>query len=178
MLSMWTVPPAPFPLFTKRREGGGYSLLEIRRPGSRPHRIWGLDDHSDSLSWANLQCSGFPELLCCPCQKPQILIEHLLWDWYSSKYWGNSKKLTKIRALMTLWRKIYCIKWWWCHREKWSKEEESEKSKCYRSVVSDSFDPIDCRPPGSSVHGILQARILEWVAVAFSGGSPYPGIQL
>ena len=32
-------------------------------------------------------------------------------------------------------------------------------------------DPIDCSPPGSSVHGILQARILEWVAISFSRGS-------
>ena len=31
--------------------------------------------------------------------------------------------------------------------------------------------PIDCSPPGSSVHGILQARKLEWVAVPFSRGS-------
>jgi len=29
---------------------------------------------------------------------------------------------------------------------------------------------MDCSPPGSSVHGILQARILEWVAVPFSRG--------
>ena len=29
-------------------------------------------------------------------------------------------------------------------------------------------DPIDCSPPGSSVHGILQARILEWVSISFS----------
>ena len=29
-------------------------------------------------------------------------------------------------------------------------------------------DPIDGSPPGSSVHGILQARILEWVAISFS----------
>ena len=29
-------------------------------------------------------------------------------------------------------------------------------------------DPMDCSPPGSSVHGIIQARILEWVAVYFS----------
>ena len=28
-------------------------------------------------------------------------------------------------------------------------------------------DPMDCRPPGSSVHGILQARVLEWGAIAF-----------
>ena len=35
-------------------------------------------------------------------------------------------------------------------------------------------DPVDCSPPGSSVHGILQARILEWVAVSFSRGSSRP----
>ena len=29
-------------------------------------------------------------------------------------------------------------------------------------------DPTDCSPPGSSVHGILQARVLEWVAISFS----------
>ena len=29
-------------------------------------------------------------------------------------------------------------------------------------------DPVDCCPPGSSIHGILQARILEWVAICFS----------
>ena len=38
-------------------------------------------------------------------------------------------------------------------------------------------DPMDCGPPGSSVHGILQARILEWVAVSFSRGSPDPGME-
>ena len=30
-------------------------------------------------------------------------------------------------------------------------------------------DPMDCSLPGSSVHGIFQARVLEWVAIAFSG---------
>ena len=32
-------------------------------------------------------------------------------------------------------------------------------------------DPMDCSLPGSSVHGILQARILEWVAISYSRGS-------
>ena len=36
------------------------------------------------------------------------------------------------------------------------------------------YDPMDCSPPGSSVHGILQARILEWVAIPFSRRSPQP----
>ena len=32
-------------------------------------------------------------------------------------------------------------------------------------------DPMDPSPPGSSVHGIFQARVLEWVAIPFSRGS-------
>ena len=35
-------------------------------------------------------------------------------------------------------------------------------------------DLMDCSPPGSSVHGILQARILEWAAISFSRGSSRP----
>ena len=36
------------------------------------------------------------------------------------------------------------------------------------------WDPMDCSPSGSSAHGILQARILEWVAIPFSRGSSRP----
>ena len=35
-------------------------------------------------------------------------------------------------------------------------------------------DPMDCSSPGFSVHGILQAKILEWVAIPFSRGSSWP----
>ena len=38
-------------------------------------------------------------------------------------------------------------------------------------------DPMDCSPPGSSAHEILQARILEWVAISFSRGSSQPRDQ-
>ena len=38
-------------------------------------------------------------------------------------------------------------------------------------------DPMDCSPSGPSIHGILQARILEWVAVPFSRGSFRPRDQ-
>ena len=37
-------------------------------------------------------------------------------------------------------------------------------------VVSDTSDPMDCSPPGSSVHRILQERVLEWVAIFFLQG--------
>ena len=43
--------------------------------------------------------------------------------------------------------------------------------------MSDYGDPMDCSLPGSSVHGILQPRILEWVAVSFSRGSSQPRDQ-
>ena len=47
-----------------------------------------------------------------------------------------------------------------------SQMHESEKWKGSRSVVSDFSDPMDCSTPGSSIHGIFQARVLEWGAIA------------
>ena len=38
-------------------------------------------------------------------------------------------------------------------------------------------DPMDCSPPGSSVHEIFQGRIMEWVAISFSRGSSWPRDQ-
>ena len=38
-------------------------------------------------------------------------------------------------------------------------------------------DPMDCSLPGLSVHGILQATLLEWVVILFSRGLPDPGIE-
>ena len=37
-------------------------------------------------------------------------------------------------------------------------------------------DPVTCSLPGSSVHGVLQARMLEWIAVPIPGDHPDPGI--
>ena len=50
--------------------------------------------------------------------------------------------------------------------------QQSDSVLCMKVVVTQLCqtlcNPMDCSPPGSSVHGILQARILEWVAVSFS----------
>ena len=50
-----------------------------------------------------------------------------------------------------------------------------------KMLVSLSFltlcDPVDCSLPGSPVHGILQERILEWVAILFSRGASQPRNQ-
>ena len=44
-------------------------------------------------------------------------------------------------------------------------------------VLPDSLRPTDFSPPGSSVHGVSQARILEWVSIPFSRGFPDPEIE-
>ena len=40
-----------------------------------------------------------------------------------------------------------------------------------------TLHPMNCSPPASSVHGILQAGILEWVAIPFSWDLPNPGVE-
>ena len=44
--------------------------------------------------------------------------------------------------------------------------------------MPDSCNPMDCSPPGPSVHGLSQAGILGWVAIPFPGDLPDPGIEL
>ena len=49
---------------------------------------------------------------------------------------------------------------------------------CFRPVQPTLCDPMDCNPPSSSDHGILQARILEWVTMPSSRGSSGPRNQI
>ena len=56
-------------------------------------------------------------------------------------------------------------------RESLERKKLGKKVNNGRSVISDSYDPMNCSLPGSSVHRILQARILVWVAISFSRGS-------
>ena len=65
----------------------------------------------------------------------------------------------------------------------WSSQEQAlkgsshvpESQSGYHDQSSpDTSDAMDCSPPGSSVHGILQARILEWVVLPSSRGSSQP----
>ena len=54
-----------------------------------------------------------------------------------------------------------------------AKESESEFAQSCPTVC----DPMDCSPPGSSIHGILQARILEGLPFPSPGNLPVPGIK-
>ena len=56
----------------------------------------------------------------------------------------------------------------WCGLPFPSPMHESESESEFPQSCPTLHDPMDCSPPGSSVHGIVQARVLEWGAIAFS----------
>ena len=81
-----------------------------------------------------------------------------LWYIYTMEYYSASKKNAFESVLM-----------------RWMKLEPVIQSKVSQKVlVAKSYltlcDPMGCSPPGSSIHGISQARIPEWVAISFSRG--------
>ena len=75
------------------------------------------------------------------------------------KVMTNLDSMLKSRDI-TLPTKAYIVK----------SESESEVTQSCLTLC----DPMDCSPPGSSVHGIFQARGLEWIAISFSRGSSQP----
>ena len=87
----------------------------------------------------------------------QIKVQFLLTGWHVSlipQTWET------IQAQILSCPNIYhCDRRWLCFSH-WA--------------MSNSYDSIDCSPPGSFVHGILQASILEWVAISFSRRSSQP----
>ena len=65
----------------------------------------------------------------------------------------------------------------WNH-EKWIRGECvcvcARACACSLQLCSTLCDPMNCSPPGSSVHGIIQSRTLEWVVISLSRGSSQP----
>ena len=93
------------------------------------------------------------------------------------KFWSHSDKfLLPFKSI--LWRclalPLSCLYLCVSHSEvnsftlKW--KERKEESEVVQSCLT-LCDPADCSPPGSSIHGILQARILEWITISFPRGS-------
>ena len=59
----------------------------------------------------------------------------------------------------------------------WEAQRENKVKVLVVQLCPTLWDPMDCSPPGSSVHEILQARVLEWVAISYSRGSSQPRDQ-
>ena len=123
--------------------------------------------------------------LCLPSPYPSILcplISHQL-DRPSSKKSTNNKcwrGCGENRTLLYSWWECKLMKPLW--RTQWRRLKKlGIKPPCVKVSVAQACltcIPVDCSPPGSSVHRILQARILEWVAIPLSGDLPDPGIKL
>ena len=71
---------------------------------------------------------------------------------------------------------VSCL-WWWTHTCCKVAQNYIHTRYCCCLVAETCLtlcNPVDCSPPSSSVHGISQARILEWVAISSSRGSSPP----
>ena len=75
---------------------------------------------------------------------------------------------TKVRLVKSM---VFPVVMYGC--ESWTIKKAEIESEVAQSCPT-LCDPMDCSPEGSSVHGVLQARILEWVAISFSRGSSRP----
>ena len=87
--------------------------------------------------------------------------------------WSNSKEFEVLGTILNSFHLYFCV----LHIYKkvvWSKLQ----CKAYKHQSCPTLcNPTDCGLPGSSVHGILQATILEWVAIPLSRGSSRPGTE-
>ena len=117
--------------------------------------------------------------VCCL----SVLYNIFLWVIIQSKWFWNSQGgnnhqddvSVKTVALMSLTEKKKIVFWW---------KKLIYHILLHDLVVPESLShvwlfclPMDCSIPGSSVHGTLQTRILQWVAISFSRGFPDPVIE-
>ena len=97
------------------------------------------------------------KILCCDWPN----MSHTLYLWFTQRAWTREEEWFSRRNWITV-----------TEIRKWMKKSQSVSQLCLTPC-----DLMDCSPPGSSVHGILQARILEWVAIPFSRGYSWPKDQ-
>ena len=80
-----------------------------------------------------------------------------------------------VKVLHSICQQIWKIHQW---PQVWKSQFSLQCQRMLKVLVTQlcptPCDPMDCSPPGSSVHEIFQARILEWVAISFSRGSSQP----
>ena len=95
------------------------------------------------------------------CSKPDFPVHHQLLEFTQTHvYWVEMNMKITLNTTKNYWISI-------CRYVKYS---EVKLLSCVQLLS----DPMDCSLPGSSVHGILKARVQEWGAIFFSRGSSWP----
>ena len=107
--------------------------------------------------WDPIDCSP-------PGSSVQGISQERILEWVATSFSRGSSQARDQTHISCIGRRILCH---WATREALNMPWKVNVS-C--SVTSNSLRPTDCRLPGSSVYVILQARILEWVAISFSRG--------
>ena len=122
---------------------------------------WGGKE-SDTSEWLNNSCLGIGEMASRNV-KNKI-----------RKNWALRKNLRRNSQQQT-WKKE-CERWGETRRTE--RPEKPASRLCWALPGADALpslcDPMDCSPPGSSVHGVFQARELEWFVTSSSRGSSWP----
>ena len=103
-----------------------------------------------------------------------------LWFHGLQSLWNSPIQNTEVGSLSLL-QGIFPTQGWnpgfpHCRRILYQLSHKGSKVKVAQSCLT-LCNPMDCSLPGSSIHEILQARILEWVAIPFSGRSSQPTNQ-
>ena len=154
----WGLPPPsppPRPVSRGWWQGGGGGSAELSSSSSTQ---CGIKHPSITL--------GITILADPPHVTPRNTDENVLWMIRCQILFLETNLFSEWRVCKTwLFLPTFCLMW-----------DPGTRSTCVpaRLVTQSRLtlrDPMDCSPPGSSVHGILQARILEWVAISYNRGS-------
>ena len=132
--------------------------------------------------WSRLRLSFLPQGIF-PTQGSYIYIYIYIFFFYW-KDWLFISHLIPWHIDLLVKAKAVEIKFWAMWRElpttdlTWSQSKEGQiefmkVKELVAQLCPTLCDPMDCSLPGSSIHGILQARILDWVAIPFSRGSSW-----
>ena len=125
-------------------------------------------------------------LVASPCHWMQT--EYWGWEWMNQKWLcyrtfliklinsegQGSFVAEKILRVKGKWAREPLSRLWCVLPKAHAAAPPSPSLRVVLVAQSDSTDPTDCSPLGSSVHGIFQERILEWVAISSSRGSSQP----
>ena len=125
--------------------------------------------------WSGLPCPPPADLLTQGSNPSLLCLLHWRWILYHWATWEAPECVALLCKIYVLWW-VTTLKVW---KPEWLQPKQLEiygaAPACVHAKPLQSCpnlcDPTDCSPPGSSVHGILQARILEWVAMPSSRGS-------
>ena len=123
------------------------------------HLIWGIMDIILSEGKSEVKVAQ-----SCPTLRPHGLLQARILEWLAVPFSRGCSQTRDWTQVSHIADRFFTS---WATREVQLIGSACIHAKSLQLCLT-LYDPMDCSPPGSSVHGILQARILEWVAMPFS----------